>query len=329
MSVSYLRNENNLPVCVIDDEWSNGESQNTRLSLAQARLYAQLARAKEDLKRETNERQRAEAELHKREVSLREAQIELAHFSRVSTMGELAASIAHEVNQPIAGILMNANAGLRWLTRDSPDLTEVRETLRRITRDGSRAGEIVARLRAMAKKAPPQKDPLNLNDIIVEVIAMVSSELQQNRVLLQTKLLPDLPSIFGDKIQLQQVLLNLLSNAIEAVSELDEGPRELSLTLQKVSEVHGEADKAVIEGNASTAPESAFLLIAVRDSGRGLSATEGRRVFEPFYTTKSEGMGMGLAISRSIIEAHHGCLWVTANAPRGAIFQFTVPMIVN
>ena len=174
VNATYLPNENNLPACVIDDELSSWESQSTRLSLAQARLYAELARANEDLKRETNERRRAEAELHKREVSLREAQIELAHFSRISTMGELAASIAHEVNQPIAGILMNANAGLRWLAGDSPDLTEVRETLRRITRDGSRASEIVARIRALAKKAPPQKDPLNLNDIIVEVIAMVS-----------------------------------------------------------------------------------------------------------------------------------------------------------
>ena len=145
-------------------------------------------------------------------------------------------------------------------------------------------------------------------------------------MLLETKLLPDLPSIFGDKIQLQQVVLNLLINAIEAVSELHEGPRELSVTSQKVNEVHGEAGKEVIEGNALTGPESAFVLIAVRDSGPGLSATEGRRVFEPFYTTKSEGMGMGLAISRSIIEAHHGCLWVTANAPRGAVFQFTVPI---
>ena len=240
-------------------------------------------------------------------------------------MAELAASIAHEVNQPITGILMNANAGLRWLATDSPDLTKVGEILRRITRDGSRASEIVARIRALAKKAPPQKDALNLNDIIVEVIAMVRSELQENRVLLQTKLLPDLPSIFGDKIQLQQVVLNLLINAIEAVSALDEGPRELSVTSQKVNEVHGETGKEVIEDNGS-GPESAFVLIAVRDSGPRLSATKERRIFEPFYTTKSEGMGMGLAISRLIIEAHHGCLLVTANAPRGAVFQFTVPI---
>jgi len=195
VSVSYLPNENNLPVCVIHDEWSNRESQISRLrsagqyvqtfsSLAQARLYAELARANEDLKRETIERQHAEAELHKREVSLREAQIELAYFSRISTMGELTASIAHEVNQPLAGI-------------------------------------------------------------------------------------------FGDKIQLQQVLLHLLINAIEAVSELHEGPRELSVTSQKVNEVHGEAGKEVIDGNASIGPESAFVLIAVRDSGPGLSAAEG------------------------------------------------------
>jgi predicted ATPase/signal transduction histidine kinase len=296
------------------------------ISLAQARLYAELARANEELKREINEREHAEAELHKREVSLREAQIELAHFSRISTMGELAASIAHEVNQPLAGIVTNANAGLRWLAGDSPDLTEARESLRRITRDGSRAGEIVARIRALAKKAPPQKDPLNLNEIIAEVIAMVRSELQGNRVMLQTKLVSDLPLIFGDKIQLQQVVLNLLVNAIEAVNEMDEGLRELMVTSAFVSQPQTAFRGDGLEDQAWTNAKFRDVLVTVRDSGSGLDPQRLDRLFDAFYTTKPQGLGMGLPISRSIIQAHGGRLWAQPNSPRGAVFQFTLPI---
>ncbi len=296
------------------------------ISLAQARLYAELARTNEDLKREINERQRAEAELHKKEVSLREVQLELAHFSRISTMGELAASIAHEVNQPLAGIVTNANAGLRWLAGDPPDLTEIRETLRRIVRDGSRAGEIVARIRALAKKAPPQKDPLNLNETIAEVLAMVRSELQENRVLLRTELAFDLPLVSGDKIQLQQVVLNLLVNAIEAVSELDEGPRELMVNSEFVSQAQADYRGGQLKDQESTDPEWGHVLVTVRDSGSGLDPQCLDRLFDAFYTTKLKGLGVGLAISRSIIQAHGGRLWAQPNEPRGAILQFTLPI---
>ncbi len=189
------------------------------------------------------ERKRAERELRQKEVSLREAQSNLAHVSRLTTMGELAASIVHEVNQPIAGIVTNANAALRWLAGEVPNLNETGETIRRIIRDGKRAGEIVGRIRALAKKAPPQKDWLDLNQAIGEVIAIARSELQRHRVSLQTQLANDLPLIMGDRIQLQQVVLNLLVNAIEAMSGVSEGPRELWVSSQKVTEIPDEAER--------------------------------------------------------------------------------------
>jgi len=273
-----------------------------------------------------SQRKRAEEKLHQKEISLREAQNELAHVSRVTTMGELAASIAHEVNQPLAGILTNANASLRWLAGDLPNLAEARDAIRRIIRDGNRAGDVISRMRALFKKAPAAKEPVDINEVLQDVLILTQTELQKNRVSLRTQFANDLPIVIGDKIQLQQVILNLVLNGIEAMSGVAEGPRELRVSSQKVTEISGEAGKETIEGNALTDPEPVFVLIAVRDSGPGLDATEVQCVFETFYTTKSQGMGMGLAISRSIIEAHHGRLWVTANAPRGAVFQFTLPI---
>jgi PAS domain S-box-containing protein len=275
---------------------------------------------------DVTKRKRAEAELHQKEISLREALNELAHISRVTTMGELAASIAHEVNQPLAGMLTNANASLRWLAKDLPNLGETREAIRRIIRDGNRAGDVIARMRALFKKAPAAKEPVDINEVIQEVLILTRMELQKNRVSLRTQFANDLPIVMGDKIQLQQVILNLVLNGIEAMSGVAQGQRELRVSSQKVIETPAIASKERMEGNAVTGPESASVLIAVQDSGPGLTAPELRRVFETFYTTKSQGMGMGLAISRSIIEAHHGRLWVTANAPRGAVFQFTLPI---
>jgi signal transduction histidine kinase len=181
-------------------------------------------------------------------------------------------------------------------------------------------------MRALFKKAPAAKGPVDLNELIQEVLTLAQTELQKNRISLRTQFANDLPTVIGDKIQLQQVVLNLVLNGIEAMSEVAEDPRELCVSSQKVTEIAGGTGKETIEGNALTDPESASVLIAVRDSGPGLDATELLRVFETFYTTKSQGMGLGLAISRSIIEAHHGRLWVTANLPRGAVFQFTLPI---
>jgi len=272
-------------------------------------------------------RKQAEDRLHQNEISLREAQTELAHVSRVTTMGELAASIAHEVNQPLAGILTNANASLRWLLRDSPNITEACEAVRRIIRDGSRAADVITRIRALFKKASAAREPVDINQIIQEVLILTQSELQKKRISLRTQFANDLPIVLGDKIQLQQVVLNLVLNGIEATSGVaDDGARELSVSSQKVTKILREGGKEMVPDNALTEPESASLLIAVRDSGPGLDATELQQVFAPFYTTKSQGMGMGLAISRSIVEAHQGHLWATANVPRGAIFQFTLPI---
>jgi PAS domain S-box-containing protein len=271
-------------------------------------------------------RKQAEDRLHQNEISLREAQTELAHVSRVTTMGELAASIAHEVNQPLAGILTNANASLRWLLRDSPNITEACEAVRRIIRDGSRAADVITRIRALFKKASAAREPVDINQIIQEVLILTQSELQKKRISLRTQFANDLPIVLGDKIQLQQVILNLVLNGIEATSGVADGARELSVSSQKVTKILREGGKEMVPDNALTEPESASLLIAVRDSGPGLDATELQQVFAPFYTTKSQGMGMGLAISRSIVEAHQGHLWATANVPRGAIFQFTLPI---
>jgi PAS domain S-box-containing protein len=270
------------------------------------------------------ERKQAEEELHQKEVSLREAQTALAHISRVTTMGELTASIAHEINQPLAAVVNNAGACLRWLA--AQNLEEARQSASLVIADGHRAGEIIGRIRALAKKAPPQKDWLDLNETIGEVIAMAGSEVRRNRISLQTQLANDLPLILGDRIQLQQVILNLLINAIEAMSGMREGPQELWVSSQKVTEIPGESTEERYEDRALADAEWTHVLIAVRDSGPGLDPKGLDRLFNAFYTTKPQGLGMGLAISRSIIEAHGGRLWATANASKGAVFQFTLPI---
>jgi PAS domain S-box-containing protein len=237
------------------------------------------------------------------EEALRKAQVELAHVTRVTTLGAMTASIAHELNQPLGAVVNNASACLRWLAANN--LEEARQSTELIIADGHRAGEIINRIRALAKKAPPQMDWVNINETITEVIALARSEIQKNRVSLQTQLSSDLPLILGDRIQLQQVILNLIINAIEAMSGGGENLREL------------------LVGSEKDEPQG--VLVAVRDSGPGLDPESLNHVFTAFYTTKPQGMGMGLAISRSIIEAHGGRLWATANEGRGAVFQFTLP----
>ena len=244
------------------------------------------------------ERKRSEESLHK-------AQTELAHVTRVATLGEMTASIAHEVNQPLGAVVNNASACLRWLAGQPPNLEEARKSAALIIADSHRASEIIGRIRALAKKAPPRKDWLDINETILEVIALARSEAQGNRIALQTQLSDDLPLILGDRIQLQQVILNLIINAIEAMNGVAEGPRELKV--------------------GSGKDDSQGVRVAVRDSGPGLDLESLDHLFTAFYTTKPQGMGMGLAISRSIIETHGGRLWATANEHRGATFQFTLP----
>ena len=248
------------------------------------------------------------------EEALRQTQAALAHLSRVMTMGELTASITHEVNQPLAAVVTNGNACLRWLARAEPDLAEARAAVERMIRDGHRASEVIRRIRALAQKTDPQQAWLDLNDIIHEVLALVysevltlvHSEVRTQRVSLRADLSSALPTVLGDRIQLQQVVLNLLINGIEAMQAVTDRARELQIRSQRHDADH--------------------VLVAVQDSGIGLDPQQLARLFDAFFTTKAGGMGMGLAISRSIIEAHGGRIWATANDGRGATFQFVLPV---
>ncbi len=251
------------------------------------------------------ERKRAEENLRESEQRFREAQAELAHVNRVTAMGQLTASIAHEVNQPIAAAVINAEAALRFLSRDPPDLEEVREGLDSIVKDVNRAGEVIGRIRELIKKTPPRKDWVDINGAIIDVIALTRSELVSNGVSLHTRFAQGMAPVHGDRVQLQQVILNLIVNAIEAMSGVSAEARKLWISTE-------------IKASNSA-------LVAVRDSGPGLDPASLGRLFDAFYTTKTSGMGMGLSICRSIIEAHEGRIWAEANTPQGATFQFILP----
>ena len=253
-------------------------------------------------------RKYAEAALRDAERRNVDAQIQLAHANRIATMGELAASLAHEVNHPIGAMLMNAGTALRWLAASPPNLDRAKRLIDRIISDGNRAANIVGRIRDFVRKVPTERESVDINEIVFEVIRMTRGEMFTNGVVVQTKLTDGLPRIRADRVQFQQVILNLIMNAIEAMSEIGEGPRELLIR----------TDETASEG----------VLVTVADSGPGLSPEGFERLFETFYTTKPSGLGMGLPICRTIIEAHGGRLWASAEAPRGAVFQFTVPIEV-
>jgi PAS domain S-box-containing protein len=251
------------------------------------------------------DRKRAEWAERESERRYSLVQTELAHANRVATMGHLSTSIAHEVKQPIAATVTNAQAAFRFLGAQTVDLNEIRQILTEIVKDGNRAGEVLDRIRALVKKAPPRKDRLEINETVLEVIALTRAEIAKNGVSVRTQLAETLPAIQGDRVQLQQVILNLLINAIEAMSGMSKGLRELLVSTAET--------------------DSEGVLVAVRDSGPGLAPESIDRLFEAFYTTKPGGLGMGLSICRSIIEAHGGQMWVTTNVPQGAIFQFALP----
>jgi PAS domain S-box-containing protein len=240
------------------------------------------------------------------EEALRAAQAQLAHMARVTTMGELTSSIAHEVNQPLAAVVTNGDACLRWLGNDPPNLDKARLSVAGIIKEGNRAGEIIQRVRALAKKTPPQRTVMGVNEAIEEVIDLVGAELARHQVLLLKELMSDLPTVFGDRVQLQQVILNLIANGIEAMEPVTDRPRELSI--------------------GSRATEDGRVLISVSDCGTGIGPEFVDHLFEAFFTTKQEGMGLGLSISRTIVEGHGGRLSAIANKPYGATFQFTLPV---
>jgi C4-dicarboxylate-specific signal transduction histidine kinase len=268
-----------------------------------------LKQARDELETRVEERTKeltqANETLHQRGEALQKAQTELAHVSRVMTVGELTASIAHEVNQPLAAIVTNGNATLRWLGGVTPNMYEARQAVERIIKDSYRASEVIARIRTLVKKRPPRDDLVDLNEVIVEVFALAQNQARRNHVHLARQLKTDLPVVRGDRVQLQQVILNLIVNGLEAIAKGKDGGRELMVTSNQDNEDN--------------------VTISVSDSGEGLDPANTERVFDAFFTTKPDGMGMGLAISRTIIEAHGGRLWATSNSPAGAVFQFTLP----
>ena len=248
----------------------------------------------------------AEEKLRASEQRLLDAQMELAHVTRMTTLGELTASISHEVNQPLAGVIANAEACLRWLNRETPDLDAARRSVKWIIEDGNRASEVIRRVRSLAKKSDIEMVPLDVNDVVRETTGLMQREVFSHQVSLRMELAPALPTILGDRVQLQQVIINLVMNGIEAMQSVADRPRELLIR--------------------SRQEEKQLVLVSVTDCGVGISAENADRLFNAFFTTKSGGMGMGLSVCRSIMEAHGGRLWATANIPHGTTFQFTLPV---
>jgi PAS domain S-box-containing protein len=238
------------------------------------------------------------------EEVLRQAQADLAYVSRVTTMGELAASLAHEVNQPIAAAVIDANTCLRWLTRDQPDLDEARKAASRMAKDATRAADIISRIRLLFKKVSPRREFVDVNDVVREIIVLLRSEAARYSISLRTELASDLPQVMGDRVQLQQVLMNLLLNGMDAMKDVDT-TRELIINSQLA--------------------QNEQVMVSVSDTGVGLPPQQAEQIFKAFFTTKPHGTGMGLRISRSIIESHGGRLWATDNSPHGASFCFTLP----
>src|ERR1700681_1476456 len=281
------------------------------LSAAQRSATESLRRARDDLRETVQELQRSNEALQTEslerkhaEEARREAQAELARVTRVTTMGELTASLAHEVNQPIAAAVTNANTCLRWLTRDQPDLEEAREAASRIVKDATRAADIISRIRLLFKKVSPQRELVDVNEVIREMTILLRNEASRYSISIRTELETDFPLVMGDRVQLQQVFMNLILNAIDAVKDVD-GTRELAIKSQR--------------------EQNDQLLVSVSDTGVGLPPQQADQIFNAFFTTKPHGTGMGLRISRSIVEAHGGRLWAADNSPRGATFYLTLP----
>jgi C4-dicarboxylate-specific signal transduction histidine kinase len=282
----------------------------TSESLRQARdalavKVQELNRTNDALHAENTERKLAEAALQK-------AQADLAHITRMTTMGELTASIAHEVNQPLTAVLNNANACISLLANSAPNLEEVQEALTEIIDDAERAGAVILRVRQLAKRAPIETSLLNLRDVIQDVLALARHESAARQITIRVDLADDLPLVLGDRVQLQQVLLNLVVNGMDAMNAVEQSKRVLTIC-----------------GRRETREEMCEARLSVQDAGTGLKPDETDRLFEAFYTTKPQGMGMGLAISRSIIEAHGGRLWAQPNPGPGATFLFSLPEAGN
>jgi len=269
---------------------------------------AELAKANEELRAEMSRRERAEQERLQAQQAISKLQAELTHVARVTTMGELAASIAHEVNQPLAAVVTNANAGMRWLASEPPNLVEVRATLQRILRDGQRAADVLGRIRELLKKSPPKPSPQDINVLLRDVLSLLRDSLVSHHVEVQLELAHDLPPVLGDRVELQQVILNLVLNGVDAMSAVTDRPRHLTI-----------ASRVLADGQVA---------VSVTDSGVGVDPTVFEKLFEPFFTTKAHGMGMGLSVSRSIVQRHGGQLWASTNTGHGTTFHVALPVTV-
>jgi C4-dicarboxylate-specific signal transduction histidine kinase len=285
------------------------------LSAAQNSATESIRRGGDDLKATVQELQRINEELQKEirerkhaEEALRQTRADLAHVNRVTTMGELTASLAHEVNQPIAAAVTNAKTCLRWLNRDHPDLQEARDAAMRIVNDGTRAAEIVSRTRSLFKKNSTEHELVDVNEVIRQMVVLLHSEAERYSITFRTDLAADLPQLMGDRVQLQQVLLNLMVNSFDAMKDVD-GTRELAIKSRGTSNEQ--------------------VLLSLSDTGVGLPPQQRDEIFDAFFTTKVHGTGMGLRISRSIVESHGGRLWAANNSPRGATFHVTLPTKVE
>ena len=250
-------------------------------------------------------RDRLELRVSERTAALMKTQMELAHLSRVLSMGELTASIAHEINQPLAAVVTHGHACLEWLSANPPNLEKARISTERIIQDGTRAGHVLSRIRAIFKKEAPAKNWVALNETIRELTGFLREEAERRQVLIRTELAPHLPKVKADRVQLQQVILNLVMNGMDAMNHVSSRPKDLLIR---------------------SSSDNAAVIIEIEDCGEGFAPESAEKIFDPFYTTKPDGIGMGLSISRSIVESHGGRLWATSRPSGGAIFHFTVPI---
>jgi C4-dicarboxylate-specific signal transduction histidine kinase len=294
-------------VCALVASWVSASKKKTEDALTEARdlLEYRVSERTTELRKSNAELRRSIDEHRKAQQALMKTQAELAHLSRVFTMGELTSSIAHEVNQPLTAVVTNGHACVEWLSANPPDLKEARESAERIIQDGTRAGKVLGHIRSLFKKEAPARDWLNMNELIQELTVFLRGEALSRRISLRTDLAADLPRVRGDRVQLQQVALNLIMNGIEAMRGTPDSPKEIWIR--------------------SRSDDSAGVRILVEDSGVGLSPEIAEKIFQPFFTTKDQGIGMGLSISRSIVESHAGRLWAAPGSSGGASFQFTIP----
>jgi len=293
--------------CALAANWVSSSKKRSEEALKDARdqLEFRVARRTAELRKSNSELRASIHEHKKAQLALMASQAELAHLSRVLTMGELTSSIAHEINQPLTAVVTYGNACMEWLSADPPNLDEARRTAESIVRDGTRAGAILSRIRRLFKKEAPAQDLVAMNEVIQELTVFLRSEASRQAISLRTDLDPALPKVIGDRVQLQQVVLNLILNGMDAIEGTAHRPKEILIRSRR-------------EGLSG-------VRIAVEDCGVGLSKEIAEKIFHPFFTTKSQGIGMGLSISRSIVESHAGRLWAEPRSQGGAIFQFTIP----